>query len=62
MYVLRNIEARYCYHCCSGRAVSVTYSECVCVCVAIVIQHAKCMRSIVLCGLSGSTVFLHIVT
>jgi len=33
-----------------GKATSITYSECVCVCVsvALVIQHAKCMRRIIL--------------
>jgi len=34
----RNIEARSCNHCCSGKAVSITYSESVFV--ALVIQHA----------------------
>ena len=38
---------------------SITYYERVFV--ALVIQHAKRMRRIVVCGLSGSTIFLHIV-
>jgi hypothetical protein len=42
----RNIEARSRNHCCHGKAVSITYSECVCV--ALVFQHAKHMRSIIL--------------
>ena len=42
----RNIEARSRNHCCRGKAVSVTYSECVSV--ALVIRHAKSMRSIIL--------------
>jgi len=29
-YVLGNTVARSCNHCCSGQAISVTYSECVC--------------------------------
>ena len=29
MYIWRNNEARSCNHCFSGKAVSVTYSECV---------------------------------
>ena len=29
VYVWRNIEARSCNHCCSGKATSITYSECV---------------------------------
>jgi len=27
MYVYRNIERRSCNHCCSGKAVRITYSE-----------------------------------
>jgi hypothetical protein len=42
----RNIEARSCNHCCSGKAMSITY--CKCVFVALVIQHAKCMRYVML--------------
>jgi hypothetical protein len=34
---------------------SMTYSECLCV--ALGIRHAMCMRHIVICGLSGCTVF-----
>ena len=30
MYVQRNTQARSCNHCCGGKAVSITYSECVC--------------------------------
>jgi hypothetical protein len=39
---------------------SITYSECVFV--ALGIQHAMRVRYIVICGLSGSTVFFHIMT
>jgi len=46
-------------HCCRGKAVSVTYTECVSV--ALVIQHAMRMRHIVICGLSVSTIFSHII-
>ena len=42
----RNSEARSCNNCCSGKAISMTYSECVSV--ALVIQHAKRMRCIIL--------------
>jgi hypothetical protein len=46
MYVQRNSEARSRNHCCRGKAISITYCECVSV--AVVIQHAKRMRRIIL--------------
>jgi hypothetical protein len=46
MYVQRNIKARSRNHCCRGKAISITYSECVSV--ALVIQHARRMRRIIL--------------
>jgi hypothetical protein len=46
MYVQRNTEARSRNQCCRGKAINVTYSECVSV--ALVIQHAKGMRCIIL--------------
>ena len=55
MYVSRNIEARSCNHCCCGKAISITYSEFIFL--ALGIEHASCMGRIVICGLSGSTVF-----
>ena len=58
MYVQRNKEARSCNHCCRGKAVSIAHYECVFV--SLVIQHAMCMRHIVICGLSVSTVLFHI--
>jgi hypothetical protein len=45
MCVSRNIEARSRNHCCRGKARRITYSECVSV--ALVIQHAKRMRCII---------------
>ena len=46
MHVRLNIEARLCDHCCSGKAISNTHSQCVSV--ALVIQHAvRILRIIV---------------
>ena len=42
----RKLQVLSCNHCCSGKAISITYSECVSV--ALVIQHSKLMRHIVL--------------
>jgi len=58
MYVYRNIEERSHNHCCSGKALSVTYCECMSV--ALDIQHATRMRRIVICGLPRFTIFFHI--
>jgi hypothetical protein len=56
----RNIHARSHNHSCSGKAISVTYSECVLV--ALGIQHAMRIRHIVIRGLSGSTTFFHVIS
>jgi hypothetical protein len=56
----RHIEARSRNHCCLGKAISVTYSECVFI--TLVIQHAMRVRRIVIFGLSVSTIFSHIIS
>jgi hypothetical protein len=45
MYVQRNVEAPSCNHHCSGKAISITYSQFVSV--AFFIQHAMCMPHII---------------
>jgi len=55
-----SIEARSLNHFCSGKAISVTYSERVLV--AFGIRNAMWMCHIVICGLSVSIVFSHVIT
>jgi len=55
VYVERNIEARLCNHCCSGKEINITYSECVCI--ALSIRHAMRMHHVVVYGLSSSQFF-----
>ena len=50
----RNVGARSRYHYCRGKALSITYSECVSV--SLVIQHTKRMRLIVLLSVSCTAV------
>jgi hypothetical protein len=54
-YVQRSTEKRLYYHCYCGKAISITYYECVFV--ALDIQHAMSMHHIFICGLPRSTVF-----
>jgi len=60
MNVERNIHARSCNHCCSGQAISITYS--VCVFVAVGNQYAMRTHHIVICDLSGCALFFHIIS
>jgi hypothetical protein len=60
MYVLCNAEARSCNHWCSGKVISTTSSECMFV--ALCIYSAKFVRHIVTRGLSGCTIFFHIIS
>ena len=58
IYQQRSTDTHACNRCCSERALSIKYYECVFV--ALGIQHAMGMCHIVICSLSGSTVFPHI--
>jgi hypothetical protein len=60
MYVLRSIDARACNHCCSEKAISIKYYECVFV--ALGIQYEMRMCHIVICSLSGSKIFFYIIS
>jgi hypothetical protein len=60
MYVSRNIEARSFNHCSSGKAIIITYSECVFV--SLGTQHEMRMRRIVICALPPCTIFSHIIS
>jgi hypothetical protein len=57
MYVWRNVETRSCNHCCNGKAINITYFECVFV--ALNIQHEMRVHHIVICDLPGSIIFFH---
>jgi hypothetical protein len=56
----RNIEARSRNHGCRGKVIRVTYSECVCSLSYLAFNaHAPYY---VICGLSGSNIFFHIIS
>jgi hypothetical protein len=53
--VKHDTEARALDYCCSRKAVSITYSDCVVV--ALGILHGMRMRHIAICGLTSSTIY-----
>ena len=55
MYIQSNTKARACNHYCTGKAIGITYSECLPI--ALGIQREMRMRHVVICDLSGSTIF-----
>jgi len=58
VYVERNVDSHSCEHCCRGKTINITYSECVFV--AFGTLHAMRMFYIFICGLSGFTIFVYI--
>ena len=60
MYVSCNNEVHLCNHCCSRRALSITYSKSVFV--ALGVQHAMHTLHNVICNLSSFTIFFHIIS
>jgi len=52
-----NFKARFCNLGHSGKTISIICSECVLAYLSI--HYAMCMRHIVICGLSGFTIFFH---
>jgi len=57
--VSRHVKALWCNHCCSEKAIGITYSECASL--ALGIQHAMRMRHVVNCRLYGCTIFFDII-
>ena len=57
IYVSDYTETRSCNHCCLGREITITYSECESVVLGI--QHVMRTRHIVICRLLGCTAFFH---
>ena len=57
MYSQRNIQARPYIQCCGGKAISVTYCECVFE--ALGIRHPAHMRHVILCGLTVFSTLYH---
>ena len=55
-----NIWARSFNHCCSGKAIIITQSECVFI--ALGAQREMRTRFVFMCGLSGFTLFFHIIS
>jgi len=45
MYNKRNFATRSCQHCCSGKAMNITYFVCVCVCVCLSVAWLSSMQS-----------------
>jgi len=57
-----NIDARSCNHYCRGKTIIITYFECVCCSVSYPACKASAPYYIVICVLSGCTIFFHIIS
>jgi hypothetical protein len=55
-----NTEMLLCDYCCIGKALSVTYCECVSIVLGI--QYAMYTHRLFICGLSGPTIFFHLIS
>jgi hypothetical protein len=53
-------EVHLCNCCCIGKALSVVYCECVSIVLGI--QYALYMHCLFICGLSGPTIFFHLIS
>jgi hypothetical protein len=60
MYYNETIEALTCNYFCGGKAVSIPQPECLFA--AVSIQHAMNMSHVVICGLTRSKTFFHIIS
>jgi len=60
MYVHHNTDVCSCKYCYHEKAIGITYYECESV--ALAIHHAKHMFCVVICGMSGSTIFFDIIS
>jgi hypothetical protein len=58
--VLDNIKVPLSKYWCSEKAIHIKYSECMFVNLSI--QNAMRMHHIVICGLTGSTIFSHVIS
>jgi hypothetical protein len=58
--MINNNETPAYNHCCGGKLIIITHSECLSV--ALGIQHAMRVRHIVICDLLASTIIFHIIS
>jgi len=59
MYVRHNIEEHLINHCCSGKAISITHSDCVCSLTYPVINVHALYYIVILCPVRLHNIFPH---